>query len=63
LTDLVKVAIISSSPGIITAVLSIFNRMKLGQVSTQMDGRMSELLDSVRKASKAEGVKEEKERQ
>jgi len=37
------------------------NRRQLGQVETKVDGRLSELLELTRKASHAEGVKDEKD--
>jgi hypothetical protein len=58
MTDIVKVAIITAVPGTIAAVMGVFNRAKLGDVGRRVDGRLSELLEETRKASKAEGVKE-----
>jgi len=40
----------------------VFNRAKLGAVSEQVDGRLTELLALTRKASHAEGVKDEVDR-
>ena len=61
MSDPVIVAIIVSVPGMIAAILGFFNHNKLGEVSEKVDGRLTELLELTRKASKAEGAKEEKE--
>jgi hypothetical protein len=58
MTDIVKVALITAAPSTLAAIIGLLNRSKLGEVSTQMDGRMTELLNLTRKSSKAEGVRE-----
>jgi hypothetical protein len=61
-TDAVTVALIAGVPATLAVVLGFLNRSKLGAVSVQMDGRLSELLELTRKSSHAEGVKDEQER-
>ena len=62
----VEIALISSLAPTIAAlgalVLGFVNRTKLEKVSTQVDGRLSELLELTRKSSHAEGVKDEKDK-
>ena len=62
MTDVVQVALIAAAPGILAAVLGFLNRSKLGAVSQQVDGRLTELLELTRKSSHAEGEKAELER-
>ena len=65
MTDAVKIALIAViAPTVVSAgavLLGWINRNKLVQVSQQVDGRLTELLDLTRKSSHAEGVKEQKE--
>jgi hypothetical protein len=58
---MVKVALITAIPSSIAAIVSLFNRAKLGAVSEQVDGRLTELLVLTRKSSHAEGVLQEKD--
>jgi len=64
MTDLVKVALIGGICGAIPSMgafaLGIINRSKLGAVSEQVDGRLTELLALTRKSSHAEGVLQQK---
>jgi hypothetical protein len=62
-TDVVQVALIAAIPGTLAVVLGFVNRSKLGAVSAQVDGRLTELLELTRKSSHAEGMKEEKDSQ
>jgi len=62
MTDTVTIALIAAVPGTLAAILGLLNRSKLGAVSVQMDGRMSELLALTRKSSHAQGVKDEQNR-
>jgi hypothetical protein len=59
-TDTVLVAIIAAIPGAGAVILGFINRKKLGDVSAQVDGRLTELLELTRKSSHAEGMKDEK---
>lgn len=43
-------------------VVSIYNAAQIKDVHVMMNSRFTEMLDLAQKASKAEGVKEEKER-
>jgi hypothetical protein len=61
MTDAIIVAIIAGVPGTLAALLGVFNRAKLGQVSAQVDGRLTELLELTRKSSHAEGVLDQKD--
>jgi hypothetical protein len=60
MTDAIIVAIIAGVPGTLAALLGVFNRAKLGQVSAQVDGRLTELLELTKKTSKSEGAKEQR---
>jgi len=60
MTDVVAVALIAAVPATLGAIVGMINKTKLGQVSNQIDGRLTELLDITRKASHAEGMKDEK---
>jgi hypothetical protein len=76
MTDAVAIAIasaisgsIAAVPGIIAAIrshdavrLARENNGKIDTISVEVDGKMTELLELTRKASHAEGIKEEKER-
>lgn len=42
--------------------VSIYNSQQIGSVHVLINSRMTELLDLTQKASKAEGVKEQKDR-
>jgi hypothetical protein len=44
MTDVVLIAIVAAVPASLAAVVSLFNRNKLSQVETRMDGRLDELL-------------------
>jgi hypothetical protein len=61
LTDIVKVALIAAAPGIVSAVVGLFNRSKLQDVGARVDGRLSELLELTRTSSHADGMKDQKE--
>jgi hypothetical protein len=63
MTDAVKIALIASVPGSLAAILGIFNRVKLGSVSLQIDGRLTELLQITKSSSHAQGVKDELDRE
>jgi len=66
MTDAVKIALIATTPPTIVAlsaaVLGWLNRTKLTDVGERVDGRLTELLELTRKSSKAEGVKQELDR-
>jgi hypothetical protein len=61
MSDVVIVAIIAALPGVLAAILGRQNRNKLEQVSGQIDGRLTELLELTRKSSHAAGMLDEKE--
>ena len=67
MTEPVQIAlIVGAAPTILalsSAILGWVNRNKLQQVSAQVDGRLTELLELTRKSSHAEGVKDQKETQ
>ena len=56
MTDVVKIALIAGGPGIITAIAQFFNRVKLNQVSSQVDGRMDQQLDANYKLGHVDGM-------
>jgi len=71
---LVEVALISSVPSTLAALVAAWlgyrnnksqkaSKIKLNEVSIQLDGRLTELLELTRKASHAEGVKAQKKRE
>jgi hypothetical protein len=71
-TDPVQIAIIAGIsagvPGILAAVLGFINRVGIDRVTAKanethllVNSRMTELLELTRMASRAEGVKEEKD--
>jgi hypothetical protein len=73
MSDPVVIALIVASPGILASCISILNFFKLGKVSSNVDGNLSEIKEQLAKvtaerltlteqASHADGVKEEKER-
>jgi low affinity Fe/Cu permease len=60
-TDAVQVAAITAAAGIIVTVVTVFgNKMvvKQDKMDKKMDGRLDELLELTRTASKAEGHKQ-----
>jgi hypothetical protein len=61
LTDGVDVALIAGGFSLLGILLQrLFARFD--KLSTRVDGRMTEMLELVKKSSHAEGVKDEKER-
>jgi phage baseplate assembly protein W len=66
MTDQVAIALIAAVPVTIAATASAMigwnNRTRIAKVETRLDGRLTELLQSVRVSSKAQGAQEEKER-
>ena len=60
MTDVVIVAAIAAVPACLAAIVGLFNRTKLQQVETRMDGRLDELLVLTRTESFAAGKKEQK---
>jgi hypothetical protein len=72
LTEAVQIATIVTTGSVLVAVITAFgNKLMSGQrkladkqddMSKQMDGRLSELLELTRKSSRAEGAKEELDR-
>lgn len=60
-TRLSQVVIASAAVGAL--VVSIYNATQINQVHLIVNSRLSELLVLTRSASKAEGVKQEKDRQ
>lgn len=71
---LVEVALISSVPPTLAALVAVWlgiqsnhsqktAKIKLNEVSIQLDGRLTELLELTRKASHAEGVKAQKKKE
>jgi hypothetical protein len=64
--DIVKVAGIVAIAPTVAALGAVWlgwiNRIKLRDVGERVDGRLTELLELTRKASLAQGIKEEKER-
>lgn len=68
MSDEIWIAVIAALPPTIAAVLGILaGRKKLQDIHVQLDGRLSELLESARKVSDTAGEKrgreEERERQ
>jgi hypothetical protein len=67
MTDAVKVALIVATPPTIVAfgafITSIWNHTKIGQLHVIVNSRLTELLTETRIASRAEGVREEQDRQ
>lgn len=74
MTDAVTIAIIAGIsagvPGIVGSVLGFINRVGIDRVTKQtaetheiVNSRMTELLDLTRRASRAEGAKEEHDRE
>jgi hypothetical protein len=65
MTDVVLIAIVAAVPASLAAVVGLFNRTKLAQVETRMDGRLDELLTISKAQSytlgKAAGKIEEKD--
>jgi len=59
ISDAVLIAAIAAIPSTLGTLISL---KKLGNLETKVNGRLTELLELNRKSSKAEGVKEEKER-
>jgi len=57
MSDVVVVAIVAAIPGVVAAVVSLFNHQKLQSVEIQMDGRLSQLLEITKNASYASGAK------
>lgn len=59
MSDAVWIALIASLPGLIAAVGTFINMMKIGFLHKQVNSRMDQLLETTAKSSKAEGIKEE----
>jgi hypothetical protein len=59
MTDMIKAALIVTTPPTIVALAGVIKIFKVGR---QVNGRLSELLELTRKASKAEGVLQELDR-
>jgi hypothetical protein len=62
MTDLVKVAIIAAVPGTLSALIGVLNHRNISQLNINVNGRLTDLLKLTEKSSKAEGVKEERDR-
>lgn len=62
MTDIVKVAFITAVPSTLAVVVGIFNRKKLGEVGVQLDGKLTEFIESAKDAAYAKGVKAEHDR-
>jgi hypothetical protein len=61
MTDIVKVALIMSLPSTVSMIISGFTHKKLDTVKTEINGRMTQLLEVTKSASFAEGRRDEKE--
>jgi hypothetical protein len=65
MTEAIEVALIAAVPPTLVAlgalILGVLNRLGLANVSLKIDGRLTELLELTRKASHAEGVREQKQ--
>jgi hypothetical protein len=62
MTDIVKVALIAAAPGLVTAIISAFNHVKLTEVAKKADGLTDKLVAVEKVVSFKEGVAAEKER-
>ena len=65
MTDLMPLVLVAAPPTItggLALLLGWLNKRKLAQVETKVDGRLTELLELTRKSSRAEGVKDQKEK-
>jgi hypothetical protein len=61
MTDIVKIAIIANAGGIISALVGVFNRVKLGDIARKADGLTDHIVKVEKKISYGEGVEAGKE--
>lgn len=59
MTDTVIIALINSAGLILVAIIGLITNVKLKKVHTQINGRMDDLIEVTKSASKAEGKLEE----
>ena len=59
MTDMIKAALIVTTPPTIVALAGVIKLFKVGR---QVNGRLTELLEITRKASLAQGIKQEHDR-
>ena len=62
MSDLVWVAAIAAVPSTLAALVGLLNHRKIDEVGLRVNGRLTELLHLTATSSKAEGVKQEKEK-
>lgn len=62
MSDIVIVAIVTAIGSLANIVASRVNHAKIGQLESKVNGRLTELLNLTRTSSRAEGVKQEKDR-
>lgn len=60
MSDALVLAIITAITSIVSGGIAAYAAIKISKVGTRIDGRMDELLEINKKASKAEGKVEEK---
>jgi bifunctional DNase/RNase len=59
-SDVVMVAIITATPAMISAVVTIMTHRRMNTLETNTNHKMDQMLATTAKASKAEGVLQEK---